>query len=232
MKYRGLDSRTRPLRWGLYLLAVAMVVMFTWPDASRSVSSWLTAEADKLPWYATRIFGFLAYFALALSVIYGLLLSSGLLDAIAHRAVSFSLHQDLSAIGIALTMIHGVALTLDHTMPYSLVELLVPFAGPYRQLWVGIGQFSFFLAVGVYLSFSLRRRIGQKSWRLFHYATFAVFIGGTAHGLMSGSDTSAPWAFWSYVLASLTVAFLFAYRITLAIGKTSRTAATQRRQAT
>ncbi len=52
-----------------------------------------------LPWYGIRIFGFLSYFALAGSVLYGLLLSSHLLDRVAHRAVSVTLHQDLAMSG-------------------------------------------------------------------------------------------------------------------------------------
>ena len=48
------------------------------------------------------------------SVVYGLLLSTKLLDAIAHRPISFSLHQDLAAIGLGLAAIHGMLLGLDH----------------------------------------------------------------------------------------------------------------------
>lgn len=223
MKYRGLDARTRPLRWGLYALMLAAVVVVTGPGAVRAVSAWLSTESDKVPWYATRIFGMLAYWALALSVAYGLLLSSKLLDAIAHRAVSFTLHQDLAAIGLGLTLVHGAVLSLDHTVPYNMVEMLIPFAGPYRSLWVGVGQITFYLSVAVYFSFNLRRRIGQRAWRTLHYATFLAYLGATVHGLMSGTDTSAPWAFWSYAGSGLVIAFLFAYRITASLVERRRT---------
>src|SRR5689334_9613893 len=119
MKYRGFDPRTRPLRWGLFGLAVAAVLVVTGPAAVDAVARWLSSEQDRLAWYTTRIVGFAAYGALSLSVLYGLLLSTGILDALAQRTISFSLHQELAAIGIALTLVHGAALTLDHTMPYS-----------------------------------------------------------------------------------------------------------------
>lgn len=219
MKYRGLDPRTRPLRWGLYGLALAAVVVITGPGAIRFAATWLSTESDRLPWYATRLFGLVAYWTLALSVAYGLLLSTGLLDAIAHRAVSFTLHQDLAAVGLGLSMVHGAVLALDHTVPYNLAELLVPFAGPYRPVWVGLGQLAFYLSAAVYLSFNVRRRIGQRAWRLLHYATFAAYLGATAHGLMSGTDTSAPWALWSYAGSALAIAFLFGYRVTASLVK-------------
>ena len=217
MKYRGLDARTRPLRWGLYALALAATVAITGPGAMRAVNAWLSTEADKVPWYATRLFGMLAYWALALSVAYGLLLSSKLLDAIAHRAVSLTLHQDLAAIGLALSLVHGAVLSLDHTVPYDLAQMLIPFAGPYRPIWVGVGQVAFYVSAAVYFSFNVRRRIGQRAWRTLHYATFLAYLGATAHGLMSGTDTSEPWAFWSYVGSGLAIAFLFAYRISASL---------------
>jgi sulfoxide reductase heme-binding subunit YedZ len=218
VKYRGLSPRTRPLRWGLYLLLLAVVLGLTGPAALGAATRWLATEHDKLPWFGTRLFGMLSYLAVALSVIYGLLLSTGVLDAIAHRAVSFTLHQDLAAIGLGLGMVHGALLMLDRTVPYTPAQVLVPFAGPYQPLWVGIGQIALYLMAIVYASFYARRRIGQRAWRLLHYATFLAFLGATAHGLMAGSDTSASWAFWTYVAASVAVTFLFGYRVTLAAG--------------
>jgi hypothetical protein len=217
MKYRGFDTSTRPLRWGLYGLTLAAILVITGPGALNAINAWLSTESDKVPWYATRLFGMLAYWTLALSVAYGLLLSSKLLDAIAHRAVSFTLHQDLAAIGLALSLVHGAVLSLDHTVPYNLAQMLIPFAGPYRPVWVGVGQVAFYLSLAVYFSFNVRRRIGQRAWRLLHYATFAAYLGATAHGLMSGTDTSAPWAFWSYAGSGFVIAFLFAYRITASL---------------
>ncbi len=217
MKYRGLDPRTRHLRWGLYSLVVVSVLAVTGPRAIETASNWLAAEHDRLPWYAMRLLGMLSYGALALSVIYGLLLSTGMLDAIAHRTVSFTLHQDLAAFGLGLGMVHGSLLLLDRTVPYSLGQLFVPFAGPYRPLWVGIGQIAFYLMAIVYGSNHVRRQIGQRRWRLLHYVTFLVFLGATGHGVMSGTDASAPWAFWTYVASASAVAFLFAYRVTLHI---------------
>jgi predicted ferric reductase len=211
------------LRWGLFGLVVAGVLVVSGPTAVTSVGHWLSTEQDRLPWYTTRVVGFAAYGALSLSVIYGLLLSTGILDALAQRTISFALHQELAAIGIALALVHGAALTLDHTMPYTLLELAVPFAGPYRPLWVGAGQLALYLSVAVYASFSLRRRLGQRAWRTVHYLTFLAWLFATAHGLMSGTDTSAPWALWSYAATAAAVAFLFGYRLIRSVaGRVSR----------
>ena len=132
MKYRGLSSRTGWLRWGLAGAVVAIVVAGTAPDAMNGLARWLDTDSSSLSWYASRLFGFLAYGALTASVIYGLLLSTGILDAIAHRAVSFTLHQELAALGLSLTAIHGALLGLDTTVPTSVTAIVVPFAGTFR----------------------------------------------------------------------------------------------------
>jgi sulfoxide reductase heme-binding subunit YedZ len=217
MKYRGLGRRTRLTAWLLFGSLVVAVLVATGGDALGAVSAWLTAEQDRLPWYATRLLGLMAYLALAASVVYGLLLSTGILDAIAHRTVSFTLHQDLSAIGLGLALVHAAMLTLDRSVPYTVAEVFVPLIGPYRPVWVAMGQLALLITVVVVASFSLRRRIGQRRWRTLHYVSFLAFVAATAHGLMAGTDTAAPWAVWGYLLMSAIVVFLTAYRLVLAV---------------
>lgn len=230
VKYSGLTPQTRPLRWSLFLLAIGGVLVATGPSAVAVAADWIAAHQDSLPWYSSRLLGFLAYGALAISVIYGLLLSTGVLDSIAHRAVSFTLHQDLSAIAIGLTGLHGAMLALDTYVPTTVKQLIIPFTGPYRPEWVGIGQLGFYLMIIVYASFYARRRLGQRGWRLLHYTTLLAFAGATAHGLMSGTDTPAAWAFWSYASASVAVVFLLGYRITLGIAQSASRSTTRRRE--
>src|SRR5919107_5907649 len=128
IKVSGLNPQTRLMRWGLFAVAVLGILIGTGPQALAVAGEWLATNQESLPWYASRLLGFLAYGALAVSVIYGLALSTGLLDAMSNRAISLTLHQDLSAIGIALTALHGAVLVLDKFVQTTVLELLVPFA--------------------------------------------------------------------------------------------------------
>jgi methionine sulfoxide reductase heme-binding subunit len=213
MTYRGLPRRTRPLLWAVTALLIVAALAVTASDALAAAARWLGTDSASLPWFGSRLLGFLAYGALTASVVYGLLLSSGILDAIAHRAVSFALHQELAALGLALSAVHGALLALDTTVPTSIAGLLIPFAGGYRPIWVGLGQLALLIGAVVYASFSLRRLIGHRAWRLVHYATFLAFVGATAHGLMAGSDTPQAWSVAVYATASAAVVFLFIYRV-------------------
>lgn len=222
MRFRGLSPTTSLTRWGLAGIALGIVLGATAPTAVRLLLQVASIQAGSVPWISSRLLGFLAYFALAGSVVYGLLLSTKLLDAIAHRSISFTLHKDLASVGLGLAGIHGALLGMDRTVPTSLYQLAVPFATAYRPIWVGLGQIAFWIAVVVVASFYLRRRIGQRAWRLLHYATFLAFIGASAHGLGAGTD-SAGWARWIYLVATDVVIFLVVYRIASSItGRTER----------
>ena len=213
----GRFPRLRWLRWGLFAVLILLIIGATGPQALERATGWLQDEYERLPWYAARITALLAYLALSASTVYGLLLSTKLLDRIAHRPVSFTLHQDLAGIGVALALVHAAVLMIDRSVPYTPVEVLVPFAGPYRPLWVGIGQVMLGLALIVLLSFYVRKRLGTRTWRTVHYLSFVVFVGATVHGLMAGSDTSASWVYLGYLSMTAVVVFLTTYRVFLAL---------------
>jgi sulfoxide reductase heme-binding subunit YedZ len=219
MRFRGFHPRTALLRWGLPAIAIGIVLGATVPPAITGLATAWSDNRVILPWVFERLFAFLAYGALAGSVIYGLLLSSKLLDAVAHRPITFSLHQDLASIGLGLAGVHGMLLALDSTVPFSLAQIAVPGLAPYAPIGVALGQVGFYLMVVVVGSFYVRRRIGQRAWRALHYLTFVAFAGSTAHGLIAGTDSTAPWAWWLYVGSSVVVAFLLGYRIAVSLAK-------------
>ncbi len=217
--YRGLPA---PVRGALYV-AVAVIVGValgaTAPTALRSVGAVAALQPGLLAWYGVRALGFMAYLAVAGSVVYGLLLSTGILDALAHRPVSFALHKDLALGGMVLGTLHGLLLTLDQSYNFTLRAILVPFASPYAAIPVGFGQLAFYGFAIVTASFYVRRRIGQRAWRTLHYLTFLVFAGTTAHGLAAGTDAKSAWAFGIYLVASAAVLFLTVYRIAISVGE-------------
>jgi DMSO/TMAO reductase YedYZ heme-binding membrane subunit len=231
---QGRFPRLRWVRWGLFAVLVVLIVGTTGPRALDQASGWIRDEYERLPWYATRITALLSYLALSASTVYGLLLSTRLLDRVTHRPVSFTLHQDLAGIGVALGLVHAAVLLIDRSVPYTPVEVVVPFAGPYRPLWVGMGQLAMGLALLVMLSFYVRKRIGTRAWRTIHHLSFAAFAGATVHGLMAGSDTGADWIYAMYLTLTVVVVFLTTYRIVLAIGARGgeRTASTPTGRAT
>ncbi len=217
MRFHGFDPRTRWLRWGLAAIAIGIVVGATAPRTlSALLATWET-NRSMLPWVFERLFAFLAYLAMTGSVVYGLLLSTKILDVIAHRPITFALHQDLASFGVGFAAVHGMLLALDKTVPFTLAQIAVPGLSPHAPIWVAAGQVAFYLMAVVVGSFYVRRQIGQRAWRTLHYVTFLAFIGGTVHGVMAGTDSGTPWAWWMYVGSTIAVVFLLTYRIALSV---------------
>ncbi len=215
--YRGVPKPVRILGWALLALAVGVVVGATAPTALRRLGAVAALQPGMLAWYAVRAMGFLAYGVLAASVLYGLLLSTKILDAIAHRPVSFALHKDLAIVALLFAALHAALLVADQSFEFTPRAIIVPFASPYSPIWVGIGQLTFYLTAVVTASFYVRRQIGQRVWRLIHYLTFLAFIGASAHGFASGSDSANAWAFWVYLIPVTAAVFLLTYRIVVSV---------------
>jgi len=220
--YKGLPLPIRIVVWAAFAVVVGVVLGATAPTALRRLGAVAALQPGLLAWYAVRALGFLAYLVLAASVLYGLLLSTKILDAIAHRPVSFALHKDLSMVGLILAGLHGVILLADQSFDFSLRSIVVPFASPYSPITVGIGQLTFYASAVVLLSFYVRRRIGQRTWRLLHYVTFLSFAGATYHGIASGSDSGSPWAFWIYLVPVTGMIFLTTYRLVVGLSNRFR----------
>jgi len=173
---------------------------------------------DPTFWLLARASGMTAYVFLTASVLAGLVVKSKPFGTALKPAVAVDLHKILALLGLTSLGLHGIALVLDRTVEIGLGALLIPGLAPYRPLWTGLGVVAGELMLAVYLSFGLRKRIGQKNWRRLHWATYATFAAGTAHGLMAGTDSGAPWALALYLGAVGAVVFATAWRILVPAG--------------
>jgi sulfoxide reductase heme-binding subunit YedZ len=133
-------------------------------------------------------------------------------------------HRFLALLALLAIGVHGVALLNDTSIRIDLPGLLVPGRIPYRPVWVGAGIVAAELTVLVYASFSVRKRIGVRTWRRLHWLTYGIFAAVTVHGLLSGSDSAQPWARDVYLASIGSVAGTVAFRM-LMRGRTPRLAA-------
>jgi DMSO/TMAO reductase YedYZ heme-binding membrane subunit len=80
-------------------------------------------------------------------------------------------------------------------------------------LWVGAGQVSLYLSLVVTLSLYVRRRIGQRAWRIIHYLSYGAFVLVALHGLQSGTDSVSLVMRLMYAGSVLLVTGLTVYRV-------------------
>lgn len=168
--------------------------------------------SDPTLWILARSTGVVAYALLTSTVLAGLTAKSRPVRSLS-PAATVDLHRFLSLLSLMAVALHGAFLALDASVPIPVVALLIPGTSPYRPLWVALGVLGAELMLLIHLSFRFRRRIGVRTWRRLHYATYLAFGGATAHGLMAGSDSARPWALAMYVLASGAVVALTAWRV-------------------
>jgi DMSO/TMAO reductase YedYZ heme-binding membrane subunit len=167
---------------------------------------------DPTFWILARASGLTAYVLLTLSVIAGIVVKSRPFGRRVNQAAAVDAHRTLALFGLGAVAVHGTALVLDKTVSIPVGALFVPGLSPYRPFPVAIGVLTLELMVIVYASFSQRKRIGFKNWRRLHWTTYALFAGGTVHGLLSGSDSGRAWALTIYLGAIAAVAAATTWR--------------------
>lgn len=167
---------------------------------------------DPTFWILARATGLTAYVLLTTSMLAGLTVKSRPFGRAVKAASVVDTHRFLSMLAIGAVAVHALTLVLDSTIHIGLGALLVPGTSAYRPAAVGFGVVAAELMVLVTISFSLRKRIGQRMWRRLHWFTYGIFALATAHGLAAGSDTARPWVFGIYLGAVFAVATATAWR--------------------
>ena len=171
------------------------------------------AGLDHAVWLGARSAGLVAYALATCSVLFGLVTATWTRDRNPGRAIVYDTHRALSLLTVLVVAGHVLLLAFDRYTQFGPTDLLVPFTSWYRPVWTGLGVLAAYVLLVVYASFYVRSRIGYKTWRTLHYATFAVFVMATAHGLRAGSDSGTLWARGLYTAAVFAVAWVVAYRL-------------------
>lgn len=171
-----------------------------------SVQSW---------WYVTRAAGLTSYLLMWLSMVWGLVVSSRMFHPVVEAMYAYDFHEFLSLLGIGFVILHVGVLMLDKYLPFSILQILIPFVDTYRPLWVGLGIIGFYILLLVTVTFYLRKSIGIRAFRSIHVLSFLGYLGATFHGLFAGTDSALPVARGLYVSTALIVVFLTGYWITL-----------------
>ena len=171
------------------------------------------AGLDHAIWLSARSMGLVAYALATCTVLLGLATAARAGDRLPGRGFVSDTHRALSLLTVLAVAGHVLLLAFDQYARFSPATLLVPFVSWYRPVWTGLGILAAYVLLVVYASFYVRSRIGYKAWRTLHFASLAVFVMATPHGLFAGTDSSAVWARWLYVTAVFAVALAVAYRL-------------------
>ena len=169
------------------------------------------ADSTQIWWYVTRSAGIIAYLLLWFSMVWGLVVPTKLLNPVIGPTFTVDFHEFISLLAIGFTLLHVFVLTIDRFLPYSLIQILVPFLSPYRPFWVGLGVIAFYITLLVTITFYLRSKIGMKKFRSIHILSLLGYLGVTLHGLYAGTNSPLVAMQLLYKGTALVVIFLTVY---------------------
>jgi sulfoxide reductase heme-binding subunit YedZ len=163
-------------------------------------------------WYATRASGIAAYVILTLVVCIGMSMGGKVQSATWPRFSVEDIHRFGGLLVGSLIGIHVVTIAVDSFLPFSVIDLIVPFTASYRPVWTGLGIAAAELLLALAVTNHYRKRMPYAFWRTAHYLNFAVWTLASLHGVMSGTDRGVWWLALVFGLSIAAVVALLVWR--------------------
>lgn len=172
----------------------------------------MTLASSALPWYVARAGGIVAFLLLTTGILLGLALSG---RARLHwpRFALEDVHRFVGLLTGTFVVLHLAGLLLNDYLPFSVLDLVVPGAAPYRKVMTAMGIVALELLLAIAVTNHYRRRLSYRFWRRAHYLNFAVWLLALVHGVGSGTDTGTAWAMALYAVAGGSVTALTIWRL-------------------
>jgi len=151
------------------------------------------AASTRTLWYLSRGTGVVALLLLTAVLLLGVLGVARWRSELLPRFVVQGLHRNLTLLAVLFVAIHVLTTVADGFAPIHLLDAIVPFASPYRPIWLGLGTVAFDLLLALTLTSLLRVRIGAGTWRAVHWLAYASWPVALVHSLGTGSDARVGW---------------------------------------
>ncbi len=182
------------------------------------------AVASPAVWYAIRATGIVALLLLTLTVVLGILTAGRLRTRTWPAFAQADLHRRVSVLAMVFLGLHVLGAVVDTFVPVGWAAALVPFASPYRTLWVGLGTVAVDLLIAVAVSSALRPHLAARTWRALHWLAYGSWPVAMAHALGMGTDAARGWMDALAAVCSLAVVAAAGWRVADAV-RTGRRAA-------
>lgn len=165
-------------------------------------------------WLAIRASGVTAWGLLSAVMIWGLLLRTRLIPALAPRSL-VSMHRWLSALALAFLFAHAGLLLIDPVVRFTPLEILVPGIAPWQPVAVGCGILAMWamLPASILGRWRIIRGPRAGTWfRISHRIAFIAWPLATAHFVLAGSDATVDWIIGSLIAVTTVLGFLVLVR--------------------
>ena len=153
------------------------------------------------PWYVSRATGVVAAASLVVLMLSGIGLITGHTFSFLEPITAWASHRALGIAFVVSVLLHIFALFFDNFVPFSVVDLLVPFASDFKpatlfgvsvgSLYVALGVISLYIVIAVVLTSLIWVEKKPTVWKLTHLLSYLAMIFVFVHGLYLGTDFSS-----------------------------------------
>lgn len=180
---------------------------------------WRTMAGSEQPllWWAGRALGLLAYVALLLSMLFGILVSSKGFGRRLPTNLMMSLHQEWTLAAVIATVLHVVVLVTHAESGVTPWAAVIPFASDTLRGPVTLGTVSTIMLGLVVVSSWVRDRVPYGAWRAIHGLAFGATLLAIAHSVTAGTDTDLTWVRALYLGTGAALLIVLFVRIGIAL---------------
>ena len=164
-------------------------------------------------WYLGRGTGVLALVMLTVTMVLGITTRSGRPALGVSRFGVADLHKAASLTGAGLVLLHVGTLLFDPFAQLRLVDVVLPFLGSYRPIWLGLGTLALDVLLVLVGTSLLRHRIGPRAFKAVHWFAYAMWPLAFVHGLMTGTDAGSLWFLVVAAACGLAVVWAVMWRL-------------------
>src|SRR5580692_1573875 len=113
-----------------------------------------------------------------------------------HRFNYFRLHNWTGYIALIVTILHPLALLLNKSPKFRVLDVIYPVHSPQQPLENTIGAIALYIVALMVITSYFRIQLGRSTWKAFH---FTVYLGAVAlfyHSLFTAPDLKGAGIDW------------------------------------
>ena len=167
-------------------------------------------DSARLTWYVARASGLVAWGLVVASILWGLVMATGVLRRRPHPAWMLNMHKFLGVLTLVFVGVHVGAILLDDYVHFGVVDVLVPLASSWHPVAVACGVVGLYLLLAIQTTSWLRRRLKPTVWRTIHLMSYGLLALTTVHMLAAGTDVREMIATGVAVAIGITITMLAA----------------------
>lgn len=170
------------------------------------------------PWYLVRASGLVAAAALVLLMLSGIGQITGYTYSLLEPLTAWATHRALGIVFGISVIIHVGGLLFDHFLPFTVLELLVPWMSDYKpvtiagfqlgSLYVALGVLALYLTAAIVISSLLIINKQPRYWKLIHLLSYLTMLFVFIHALYIGTDVATGWPRVIWIGLAVSIAAL------------------------